>query len=413
MRIPLRVSAGLVFMGGVGTLLGWDSSAVQNLGEVYAASFAVEKKDIVVEAVKRNVTMGHNKKGLRISEEKNIGEILTWMWEENAVWVGDPLEETLGQATSTNSSTIVSVQDQLLDRRDLLDAKNIFQKVQQGKLKLREKMKELYGTHYEALYEPNGQSLGAHFAFKSVTELNENTRGKHQPVTETCLGWNGLIRKLKIKLLQVQLAVLQEQQQQKQKQNDSQCKRYLAKWLWMTAGDKNAAGFSNLFNQSYTMVMQESIRGTFESVGIAFQTRNHAMRALTAAPECAFCTAQFYGSDYDSIFMDFESARYDKWKQGFFAQRAALSANQLPILFSYCSSKPKSPQLLSLQKLNYMGIPVLQYDGAIDFLMDKQIPNSAGKTKEQIEQEMGPNLRWYKCAGTCIGKKDEYRKVCP
>jgi hypothetical protein len=62
------------------------------------------------------------------------------------------------------------------------------------------------------------------------------------------------------------------------------------KFVWATGGDSVAAGHGNMFNQSYTAMMDGTVSDAFAALGLEFVARNFGMSMHTSAPElvCAW-----------------------------------------------------------------------------------------------------------------------------
>ena len=362
-----------------------------------------QEKKVVPESPKEHALRkrgrGHNKLANMAYRRSEPGEPETWQWK---YLTGDPLDEEL--------------EDPDLDRTHLLTAAGMKEQFNKAKDNLIAEIKNKYGEYAEAMFqlEVTGtdavvSKIGPHNLLKSSNQYTSKMKGQHVPVGEDSIGWNGLVRKLQIKLLQVQLGVIEEKEQ---RQQPSPRKKYLAKWLWMTAGEKKAAGFGNLYNQSITMVMQNAANEAFESLGIAFRTRNHAMRFIEMAPEVPLCSQQIYGSDFDSIFIDFDEDSAAVWKKPLFIRRAAMAAsNQHPIIIT--DGRTKGDILTVMQNLATMGLPVLLVDGTVHGQMRDAAPSSDYKTKAEISQ-LPYNLQYFKCGakGGC-GSAMYDRSMCP
>ena len=239
-----------------------------------------------------------------------------------------------------------------------------------AKANLVETIKEKYGNNTHAMYKLEEDltkgSVGSHHLFKSSTKFTKHYQGNPAPVDEESYAWNAWVRKIQIKLLQAQLGIIEEQGKPK--------KKYLAKWLWMTSGEKMAAGFGNLYHQTYTMVMKTSLKEVMDNLGIAFRTRNYAMRFSRAGPELALCSEQIFGSDYDSLSTDFYEDNPLQWRKAMFLHKAAMVNPQRPIFFSF--GKSKSEPLAILEKMGHMGLPVLVCDMKVDGQMRNFIPDT-------------------------------------
>jgi hypothetical protein len=129
----------------------------------------------------------------------------------------------------------------------------------QARQNLTGRLAELYGrNYYHDIFEAPILLLGL---FKSPQQLlNTNT-------ASTATGRNRIIRKVQIKLLQGQLA---------HPDNDN------VKFPWVTTGNGQASGAGNFFRESYTSILQEALQPVFASVGIQFQTCNHAISAMSS-----------------------------------------------------------------------------------------------------------------------------------
>ena len=101
-----------------------------------------------------------------------------------------------------------------LPNSPLLTKEGLLQRVQASKEKLQKKLLGIYGDYYWDIFEPKhpetGQrmSIGDHFFYKSPRQLLKSL-GTPVEVNDESLGWNRMVRRLQVKLLQVQLGILQ------------------------------------------------------------------------------------------------------------------------------------------------------------------------------------------------------------
>ena len=72
-------------------------------------------------------------------------------------------------------------------------------------------------------------------------------------------------------------------------------------FTWVTAGDSSAAGHGNLYSQSYTAILEETVQHHFEALGIQFLTKNYATGNYNSAPELALCINEVFGGDLDVL----------------------------------------------------------------------------------------------------------------
>ena len=101
-----------------------------------------------------------------------------------------------------------------------------------------------------------------------------------------------LIRRLIMKILAAQLNIVNPTEKR-------------STFTWVTAGDSAAAGHGNFFNQTYTAVMEDTVKQTFRSIGIDFVVKNRGIGGYGSGPELTFCMESIYGSDIDILTWDF------------------------------------------------------------------------------------------------------------
>eukprot|EP00957_Ditylum_brightwellii_P062894 4772206-Ditylum_brightwellii.AAC.1 len=91
----------------------------------------------------------------------------------------------------------------------------------------------------------------------------------------------------------------------------------LITFTWATGGDSAAAGHGNLFNQSYTAIMENTVRSSFASLGVKFVAKNYGIGGYGSGPELALCQ---------------ESERFDQHRAMLWGERAGTHPTK-PILF--------------------------------------------------------------------------------
>lgn len=113
-------------------------------------------------------------------------------------------------------------------------------------------------------------------------------------------------------------------------------------FIWATSGDSAAAGHGNLFEQSFTLVMERFLKEPlFKSLGLNFQARNYAIGGLTSGPEVALCLESIYGKELDILAWDFSSTQSSDLghhSDDLWANRASMHPTK-PILFLVDNSK--------------------------------------------------------------------------
>lgn len=149
-------------------------------------------------------------------------------------------------------------------------------------------------------------------------------------------------------------------------------------FVWATAGDSSAAGHGNMFNQSYTAVLEQTVKPAFKALGINFVGRNYAMSWYQSAPELALCLEAVYGTDVDALNWDFSMQDGDAghaYKIELWAERATQHPN-LPILFFV--DNRASPRIGMLQqKLESNGVGFVFMDKMAVDVMRSRVPLGA------------------------------------
>ena len=139
------------------------------------------------------------------------------------------------------------------------------------------------------------------------------------------------------------------------------------KFIWATAGDSIAAGHGNMYNQSYTAMLDDTVSEAFHSLGIEFVARNYGMSMYSSAPELALCMEAVYGTDIDVLVWDFGlvDSGHD-YRALLWGQRAMIHPNK-PVLFFIDS--PLSERHNTILKFEKEGMASILYDTmAVDVL---------------------------------------------
>jgi len=130
-------------------------------------------------------------------------------------------------------------------------------------------------------------------------------------------------------------------------------------FVWTTAGHSAAAGHGNLFNQTFTSIIEQTVKDVFDSTGIKFEARNYAMGGFGSFPELALCMESIYGSDVDMLSWDFGMtdagpvqalSGIDLW-----GNRAGLLPS-FPLIFGFGSERGRINKFMSFNgtvALNY------------------------------------------------------------
>ena len=171
------------------------------------------------------------------------------------------------------------------------------------------------------------------------------------------------------------------------------------RFTWATAGDSAAAGHGNRSGQSYTTVLEMTVRDAFSSVGVNFISRNHGMRGMISTPELAFCNEAVYGKDVDVLNWDFTvTEAKDAHRTMLWAARAAVHPRK-PIMFMQDS--PKSGRWDMVSRLEDNGVAPFLMDVDALGMLQRVLPDLMDKSINQ--EEIPPPLRHFVCDGSYEG----------
>jgi hypothetical protein len=165
------------------------------------------------------------------------------------------------------------------------------------------------------------------------------------------------------------------------------------KFVWATAGDSVAAGHGNMFNQSYTAMLDDTVSDAFAALGLEFVARNYGMSMYTSAPELALCMEAVYGNDVDLLVWDFGLADLGREQRSLlWGQRAMVHPNK-PILLFVDSRASERYEIIS--KFEKEGMASILYDKlAVDVLRARVPPNTDAAP---------PALKYLICDGAVEG----------
>merc|ERR1711862_537913 len=97
-----------------------------------------------------------------------------------------------------------------------------------------------------------------------------------------------LIKGLQIKFLQANLLSEEE-----------------IEFMWSTAGHSASAAHGNIFNESYTSLLQDTVYESFQAINLQFMSCNYAMGGMSSSPELSLCEQSVYGTTIDILLWDF------------------------------------------------------------------------------------------------------------
>jgi hypothetical protein len=252
---------------------------------------------------------------------------------------------------------------------------------------LEAKMRVNYGDFYDTIFFENGVSVG-----RSV--MMPGGCGHKPPQIST----DRFQRKLIIKLLQVQRL---SSSTRSSSAVDSG-RPLPVSFVWATGGEGLAAGYGNLFNESFSSVLEQATHDVFAAVGINFVVRNYAMEFFSSALESALCSKEIFGKDIDLLLWDYGSMY---WVQELFHWRAALLKEAKPVHimyqgYAYTSCRGDDPidsgsQLM--RNMQDLGFASFMSNGNVIRKMVANIPDSSGLSETE-QQALPPFVRNYRCA---------------
>ena len=285
----------------------------------------------------------------------------------------------------------------------------LLEKVLEEKQKLRHNLVDLYGEYYEDIFEPigsmNGEkteqrvNIGKHIMYKSPSHVPnknpEDTQKRKAGILAENLGWDRMIRKLQIKILQAQSSKLSS--------TTSPNKTILR---WMTSGNGPASGSGNMFHETSTSVLERSVQPIFAAVNIDFQAQNYAIQAMSSGDEVALCANELYGHDYDIMFWDFGMTdENDFWKLVMFAYRTILLPSGRRTEDGVVQTRPAlMVSLLTFAKeyatilsgLEKRGMAILARDVPVHRKQQLACPDSLEKSKAERDA-MPRHLQYIRC----------------
>jgi len=164
-------------------------------------------------------------------------------------------------------------------------------------------------------------------------------------------------------------------------------------FVWVTGGDDYAAGYGNFYNQTYTWMIEDTVKDAFNMVGIKFHAKNYAMGGTPSGPEISLCMETTFGNDIDILSWDYANSdgdNYDLYR--LWGNRAGIHPT-IPTLFRL----GKDPTCSSIDDdFQRFGLSAIQFD--VDYIRSL-VPDTSWETVDDLP----PEVRYYKCAGQVEG----------
>lgn len=213
-------------------------------------------------------------------------------------------------------------------------------------------------------------------------------------------GWESMIRRIQLKILEVQqdVLLLQEEERIHQlKQNKEQmsfCPPAQVRWVFAVSGHSSSAGHGNLDDQSYASVLERALSPLLGSLGITFESRNYGMSGKSSAPEVALCQEAIFGADVDV--MTWDTAQTDQtWFLEVWMQRAASSMQNRPVLMAAHASQSRYGKIFErVWDQNGPFLPWIIMDEKVVQEMEAAVPDTL------LTEDLPPLLKYLKCNGT-------------
>lgn len=170
------------------------------------------------------------------------------------------------------------------------------------------------------------------------------------------------------------------------------------RFKWVSAGAEGTAGLGNDPDQSYTNIMEETVKDTFGSVGIEFVAESRAIPGFGSGPAASLCMEDLYGNDMDLLSWDFSASDADHhYRSSLWGIRASLLPSQ-PLLLMIDDAKiGRWKQMRRID--GKLGVALFSSDGVERFAR-RHLPDSARVTHPE---QLPHALQHFHCAGAIEG----------
>ena len=280
---------------------------------------------------------------------------------------------------------------------------------QRQELDARLSLDDRYGNYFQSLFYTEASVSRGRLAAQDATHLH--------------VGWESMVQRLQLKIVQAQEQVLLRRQSNERDRSPSQTsfsrfprqlrskKRTQSKdglanssiptipWVFAVSGHSSAAGHGNFEDQSYASVLEETIAPLFSSLGISFETRNYGMSGKSSGPELALCLEAIYGIDVDVLVYDSAQTDHLPWFLEFWMQRASIHANQ-PILMAAHTNMGRMARSNTTQRVwdqHGPRLPLMIVNETIVQQVGHAVPNTLGSITNQNTSGLPHLLQNLKC----------------
>ena len=158
-----------------------------------------------------------------------------------------------------------------------------------------------------------------------------------------------------------------------------------------------AAGHGNLFNESYTAVLERTVRDAFLAAGVRFRARNCAMGGTMSGPLVALCQPQIFGTDVDVLSWDYGMTDgRDPSLLEMYCGRAALLPTRPACVGIEIHGGGGTDRVDVLGHLESSGMAVLYLDEAVKSAALRAVPDCDGIAEDKV-RELPRYIRHFKC----------------
>ena len=178
---------------------------------------------------------------------------------------------------------------------------------------------------------------------------------------------------------------------------------------WVSAGDSSAAGAGNLPDDSYTSVMEKTVKETFAFVGLEFEAVRQGIDGYGSGLEASLCMNSLYGQDIDFLSWDFAATDGDQsYRTALWGVRASEHpSHPLLVMLDY----KESLRWAQLKRMDgRLGVTLMDLT-TLESFRKQYLPDS---TRFTHPEQLPPALRFYQCNGasegiySCIDEKNHF-----
>lgn len=225
---------------------------------------------------------------------------------------------------------------------NLLDPKEVLRLAKIGFEGTIDSLQQDYGDYVEAIFNTQ----------PPISNTTIQQRFKYtgtKCVSDTCISYERMKRKLKLKVLRMMRAIRESESNVqgcdciRKKGNFIGSSKdpsvidapdYYESFVYANGGHSSGAGHGNKFKESYTAIAGRSMRHVWEAIGIQMIERNYAMGGQGVTPHVSACMKEVMGIDVDLL--SWNSGMTDKKMESmvYYFYRGAVLKNR-PALWGH------------------------------------------------------------------------------